>query len=158
MKLTEQDVQVHEKALNVFAEIEKKFNDRIEDVIRLVHKCFGVKFRNYYYEDAQEGKLGTLSPYYLYDRDQWFWLVYEDNADEMSLDAVSYDCEIPTAFLFMDDEEIVAQIKSEIEKDKIDKEKKKAKGEAKRKEKAELVKSAVKKLTSAERKTLGLKG
>ena len=139
--------------------IEGEIIERLDYIIRFLHKTFGVKLGTWYFYGAGEGRMGELC----YEDDainvvteldrssdgeyhSKEMCIIDDNGDEWMFD--SY---IPTRWLFeaFEQEIIDGKVKYEVVK-KAKQEKEKAKRLQKKEEAKKLAESAKQKLTKAE--------
>lgn len=155
--LTEKDIQDYKEAKGAADKAAGKINKRIEEVVRLIFKACGKKYSQFWwYPNASEGQAGSIGPEEL--SSDYISLEFDDWGKLSSFDTYCFDYRqgVPTQFLFMDDEAIIAQIKEEIEETEKRKKKRKETTLARKAEKAVLAKAAKEKLTKEERKALGL--
>jgi len=156
MKLTKGDFKKYEAAQNVVGVIEYKINERVEEIILLIYEAFGYPGPSgWYYPDAMEGEMGTIGYDGDDDLDEIRYCGYD--APSLSTYAWDYGSGFPQWFLFAGDEKIVAHVKKGVEDTKEREKRFKEKRAAAKKKKTALAKAAKEKLTTAERKALGIK-
>ena len=131
-----------------------KLLDRIHDVLRVIHEAFGhgSDHFNWWFEDADEGEVGELC--ITGDDVTGYYLTSNCSLKTTKRD---YGYSFPVNFLFMSNEDIIAQIHAEIESDQHEKARRSQKQKLDRQKREELKKSAIEKLTDEERRALGFK-
>lgn len=151
--LTQEDINRYKKAKNDFDTLSGQIDDRVDEIIKLIRKCFGVTTRfSWWFEGAEEGEAGIIKMY-----PHGIDFNIDPYSDKMQTWDADYANWIPLEFLTMTDEQIESEIKKDIketkEREQAAKEKKiKAKTEREKKKK-----EVLNKLTKEEKKILGLK-
>lgn len=155
--LTQNDIKEWKTTRTAFHKAEAKIINRIDHIVKVVYKAFGVKDSNsdyFYFYGAEEGEMGT--PKISDDPEQEIGYVMECNGI-MENDNWCYTDGIPVKFLFMTDHEITEHIKNENDVCRQKAEQKKLKDAARKISKKEIKAAALSKLTPQERKALGVK-
>lgn len=150
-KLTQEDLEKLKRAKAEFGAIEDVFVNRIDEVMCLMQKFFNGEEPkgSWWFSDAPEGSVGNLPVSELCYLDGE--ICFECNFKW------KYHMGVPTSFIFMTDDEIIASLKAEqeAEQKKILKDKAAEEARLKRKEKLKEVKKQVlAKLTKEEREAL----
>jgi hypothetical protein len=144
------------------ATFDERVNSRITEILDIVHAVFGENTDDYnwYFDGAEEGQMGTI---HLPDDDEsQISYVYENEnkySKKKFLETTEWDYTlgIPKKFLFMNDDEITKYIEKQIERCSKKDAQKKAKREASKKEKEQKKKELLNRLSSEEKKLLGIK-
>ena len=131
MSLQREDLEQYVYAKKTLGITEEKVFDRISEVIRVIHKSFGIHLDNlvgwtWYFYDAIEGEVGTLrvdasEPDTVLDFEaldaeieyvfEWWGNNDNEDRDVLSVREYDYATSFPAAFLTMSDDEIVDFIK-----------------------------------------------
>ena len=153
MQLTQKDITRYESALSMLDAAKDKIDDRVGEIIGLIHKIFKKDFNGcWWYPNAREDGVGEIDSV---DPDSFISFELQDHP---SFDIYDYSCSFTAIFLTMSDKEISNYIQAEIDQHQKQKEKEKRKREDRKNSKDTLKQQALKKLTKEEKKALGLEG
>ncbi len=153
--LTKQDIKDYQEALDRFATLESKIIKRIDEVIRIIAEAFAVKHTSFYWCSNREEENVPID----LSGDCVDYIIVADKGKSypnLSTDYWNYGDSFPVKFFFMKDSEILEELKTEIEKDKVLQEVKKKKQKQSKENKEITKQKALKKLTAAEKKALGI--
>ncbi len=158
--ITEQDIGAYKDALEVFEGTKETIVDRIDEVIKVIAKVFKRRVSRWWFPNAREGGLGDFDSRIVRPH-------HKDGSDEIDIERSSGGCmetdewdytySFPRKFLFMNDNDIRAEIKDQIKKTEESATNKKEKRVQNSIEKEKLKASAAEKLTPKEKKALGIK-
>ena len=172
-KISEEDVQSYIEANNKAGLQLTKIIKQITHVVDVICKTFFGKRTvkiEWYFNNAAEGELGTPETCELENDDPWeqisLYICFSEkryggffSSSPLTLETYCWDYHygFPRQFLFMNDYEIVAFLKEEIEETKKRNATKIKRAKAAREKKAKLKKKALSKLTKEDKKVLGIK-
>ena len=155
MKLTKRDVTAYKRARENLGKWENKIESRTDEVLSLIHTAFGAKLGNWWFPNAEEGERGTVDPHDLTE-DGWIDVEFWENRN-LHTENVDFCYGFPTAYLYMEDYEIVGELEEMIEETKKKEVERKAAAKKRMIDKGKARKKVLKKLTPEEQKLLGVK-
>jgi hypothetical protein len=168
LKMEKGDIKSYLKAVASVEVLEKPMIDRIDYIIKTIFKAYGKKFECWYFYDANEGEVGSLSKY-LNVQNGWIEYVSEPCREMPYLaeDGSEWDLHDTFPLEWLHEEFETALVVGKNHFTQVEKEKKQAEKEKKQKmrdavealkatKKAKAIKSAKDKLTKEEQRALGI--
>lgn len=156
MKLTKEIAQEYYIKRDAFYETQEVIHDRIDEVLKLLCTFFNAKLDIWYFPDANEGEIGTMTADLALDEDSIGYIIEGSRITELDDYLCSYGG-IPVKFLFMEDADILKVVNEDLEVEKSREKKRKEAAQKRKGMKNDVRKSAMSKLTKEERKALDLK-
>jgi len=155
--ITQELVTKCEKLRRELGSFQKGIEDRLDYIIRTVYQAFGYQIQYWWYEDAEEGELGSLWRAFSQFQIEGISVGAEVTKEMVILlkDGSEYELtySVPTRWLFEDFEDELLQGKKAYE-EKLEQER--VTNKKKQHAKKEKKKQALAKLTKEERQVLGL--
>lgn len=160
MKLEQDELNTLISAKNQFDKIASKVDNRITDVLKIICKCLKTELEWWdYYGDhgGHHADSGSLMENFTAS-DIALYTVTKNDSPLDICDAYDYVGNFKTKFLTMDDEAIRMEVQAAIDEELKIAAKERAKEEAKKKAKSDKKKKVLAKLSTEDKKILGIKG
>lgn len=93
--------------------MENEINDRIDEILRLICKHLGPKYRTFYYCDAPEDGIGSLHNAMKHG-DSIYYILECKGVEKLSINGKFYGNSMPKDFLYMSNEDICKYLDQEV--------------------------------------------